>query len=62
LALRRSDGRVELGSGNNVYVRKRVLLQVLRGTADANIRFEDLRSLLGALGFAAIITSFPNPV
>jgi hypothetical protein len=32
-------------------VRKRVLLQVLSGTADANIRFEDLRSLLGALGF-----------
>jgi hypothetical protein len=26
--------------------------QVLSGTADANIRFEDLRSLLGALGFA----------
>jgi hypothetical protein len=33
-------------------VRKRVLLQVLQGTADASIRFEDLRSLLGALGFA----------
>ena len=32
-------------------VRKRVLLQVLRGTADANIRFDDLRSLLTALGF-----------
>jgi hypothetical protein len=32
-------------------VRKRVLFQVLRGTADANIRFEDLRSLLIALGF-----------
>lgn len=30
---------------------KRVLFQVLQGTADANIRFEDLRSLLGALGF-----------
>ena len=27
-------------------------MQVLQGTADANIRFEDLRSLLGALGFA----------
>ena len=33
-------------------MRKRVLLQVLSGTADANIRFEDLQSLLGALGFA----------
>jgi len=37
-------------------VRKRVLLQVLQGTADANIRFEDLRSLLGALGFAERIS------
>ncbi len=27
-------------------------MQVLQGTTDANIRFEDLRSLLGALGFA----------
>jgi len=26
-------------------------MQVLQGTADANIRFEDLRSLLYALGF-----------
>jgi len=26
--------------------------KVLHGTADANVRFEDLRSLLGALGFA----------
>jgi len=33
-------------------VRKRVLRQVLQGTADANIRFEELRSLLSALGFA----------
>ena len=33
------------------FVRKRLLLQVLRGTADTNIRFEDLRSLLTALGF-----------
>ena len=32
-------------------VRKRVLLQVLQGTSDSNIRFDDLRSLLGALGF-----------
>jgi hypothetical protein len=32
-------------------VRQRVFLQVLSGTADANIRFEDLRSLLGTLGF-----------
>jgi len=49
---RRSGGPIELDSGDNIYVRKRVLLQVLQGTADANIRFEDLRSLLGALGFA----------
>jgi hypothetical protein len=27
-------------------------MQVLQGTADANIRFEDLRSLLHGLGFA----------
>jgi predicted RNase H-like HicB family nuclease len=32
-------------------VRKQLLLQVLRGTADANIRFDDLRSLLTSLGF-----------
>ena len=43
--------RTEPDSGDNTYVRKRVLLQILQGTADANIRFEDLRSLLGALGF-----------
>ena len=45
-------GPVQFGSSDNDDVRKRVLLQVLQGTADANIRFEDLRSLLGALGFA----------
>ena len=28
-----------------------MLLQVLQGTADANIRFEDLRSLLVSFGF-----------
>lgn len=32
-------------------VRKQVLLQVLQGNADANIRFEELRMLLLALGF-----------
>jgi predicted RNA binding protein YcfA (HicA-like mRNA interferase family) len=32
-------------------VRKQVLLQVLQGAADANIRFDDLRSLLTSLGF-----------
>ena len=37
---------------DNGRVRKRVLDQVLSGMADANIRFEDLRSLLRALGFA----------
>src|SRR5712675_731441 len=33
------------------FVRKQLLLQVLRGTEDANIRFDDLRSLLTALDF-----------
>jgi len=33
-------------------VRKQVLQQVLQGTADSNIRFDDLRSLLAALGFS----------
>jgi hypothetical protein len=32
-------------------VRKQILLQVLQATADANIRFDDLRSLLTSLGF-----------
>jgi predicted RNA binding protein YcfA (HicA-like mRNA interferase family) len=32
-------------------VRKQLLTQVLRGAADANIRFDDLRSLLTTLGF-----------
>ena len=30
---------------------KKTLEKVLRGTSDANIRFDDLRSLLLALGF-----------
>lgn len=33
-------------------MRKQLLLRVLSGNADANIRFEELRSLLTALGFA----------
>jgi len=33
-------------------VRERVLRQVVSGTSDANVRFEDLVSLLTALGFA----------
>lgn len=33
-------------------MRKRILWQVLQGSADANIRFDDLRSLLAALGFS----------
>jgi hypothetical protein len=33
-------------------VRKRVLQQILSGASDANVRFEDLRSLLTGLGFA----------
>ncbi|MCC6586989.1 MAG: type II toxin-antitoxin system HicA family toxin [Bryobacterales bacterium] len=32
-------------------MRKRVLQQILSGASDANVRFEDLRSLLAALGF-----------
>ena len=32
-------------------VRKQLLLKVLSGTADANIHFADLQSLLKALGF-----------
>jgi len=32
-------------------VRKQVLRNVLDGTADANIRFDDLRSIMIALGF-----------
>lgn len=30
---------------------EKLLLQILRGTSDANIRFEDLRALLLYLGF-----------
>ena len=33
-------------------MRERVLRQVVSGTSDANVRFEDLVSLLTALGFA----------
>ena len=32
-------------------MRESILDRVLRGTADANIRFDDLRSLLSSLGF-----------
>jgi hypothetical protein len=31
---------------------KKTLLQVLRGASDSNVSFEELRSLLGHLGFA----------
>ncbi len=30
---------------------EKLLLQILRGASDANIRFDDLRSLLWSLGF-----------
>ena len=33
-------------------MRKRVLRQILGGASDANVHFEDLRSLLASLGFA----------
>jgi hypothetical protein len=36
---------------HNEGVRKRVLQQILSGASDANIRFDDLRSLLSGLGF-----------
>ena len=39
-------------SEHNEEVRKRVLQHILSGASDANIRFEDLRSLLAGLGFA----------
>lgn len=37
--------------GDNEKVRKRVLQQILTGASDANIRFDDLLSLLAGLGF-----------
>ena len=43
---------VPANSNDNQSVRKQVLLQVLQGTADTNIRFDDLRSLLATLGFS----------
>ncbi|MDE3166379.1 MAG: type II toxin-antitoxin system HicA family toxin [Acidobacteriota bacterium] len=33
-------------------MREPVLRQILSGASDANVRFEDLRSLLAGLGFA----------
>lgn len=33
-------------------MRKRVLQQITSGASDANVRFEDLRSLLAGMGFA----------
>ena len=44
--------RVHIESGDNEGVRKRVLQQILSGTSDANVRFDDLRALLSGLGFA----------
>ncbi len=41
--------RAEISS--SVTVIQRTLVQVLRGTSDANIRFGDLRRLLDALAF-----------
>jgi hypothetical protein len=43
--------RPHLYGGDNGHVRKRVLQDVLQGTRDANVRFEELRSLLSALAF-----------
>ena len=37
--------------GDNQRVREPVLLRILQGTADANIRFSDLRTLLAQFGF-----------
>ncbi len=36
---------------------EKLLLQILRGVSDANIRFEDLRALLFRLGFEERIKS-----
>lgn len=41
-----------VSGSHNEKVRKRVLRQILSGTSDANVHFEDLRSLLAGLGFA----------
>ena len=43
----RSDGQ----SHNGVVRKQQVLRKILDGTADANIRFDELRSLLVELGF-----------
>jgi hypothetical protein len=52
-------------AGHNGKVRKRVLQQILAGASDANIRFDDLRSLLAGLALqnasAATITSLARP-
>jgi hypothetical protein len=48
---RNAPRRLPLGS-HNENVRKRVLHQILSGASDANVRFEDLRSLLNSFGFA----------
>jgi predicted RNA binding protein YcfA (HicA-like mRNA interferase family) len=37
---------------DNQDVRDSVLLRVLQGTADSNVRFADLKSLLARLGFS----------
>jgi hypothetical protein len=37
---------------HNQHVGKPILLRVLQGTSDANIRFNELRDLLCGLGFA----------
>ena len=49
-----TDGQCSTGELQAIIkgVRKQVLMQVLHGTADSNIRFDDLRSLLAALGFS----------
>ena len=44
--------RCGLKDEHNERVRKGVLQQILSGASDANIRFDDLRSLLTKLGFA----------
>jgi hypothetical protein len=45
---KRPRGRVHYGADD----RAKTLNRVLRGNADANIRFDDLRALLAHLGFA----------
>jgi hypothetical protein len=66
LALRRSDGPVELGSGDNVYVPSEYYCRFFKErrmqTSDSKICVHYLARLDSPSASGAIITSFPNPV